>query len=262
MTSESLAAMEPMRVLIVGAGGFAGRHLLSHLQDTAQSAPLHITATVLSSQADLTPSPDSAFAEERGEGREEGSGKREENTQHPTPEYLNTRTPSDSELNTLPSSLIPHPLKVGIAWAGRPEYFNDRNRSCRLADFAPLAAVEGVELYSLQKGGAAAQIAENTAFPITDLAPELNDFTDTAAALANLDLVISVDTVIVHLAGALGRPVWTLLPHYPDWRWMRERADSPWYPMMHLFRQPEPDNWSALFAEVASVLASLASSAK
>ncbi|MCS6777983.1 MAG: tetratricopeptide repeat protein [Chthonomonadaceae bacterium] len=146
-------------------------------------------------------------------------------------------------------------IRVGICWAGRPEHQNDVKRSCRLHAFAPLARVPGVTLFSLQKGAAAQQLAEPRDFSVTDLAGELRDFADTAALLAELDLLISVDTAVVHLAGALGRPVWVLLPHFPDWRWMQERADSPWYPTMRLFRQPAPGAWEPLFARVAAALA-------
>jgi len=91
---------------------------------------------------------------------------------------------------------------------------------------------------------------------ITDWSGEFNDFADTAALMQNLDLVITVDTSIAHLAGAMGKPVWTMLPFSPDWRWMIKRSDSPWYPTMRLFRQPEPGNWSAVVEQVALALRS------
>jgi ADP-heptose:LPS heptosyltransferase len=131
---------------------------------------------------------------------------------------------------------------IGIAWAGRARHPNDRLRSITLALLGPLAQVKDVAFYSLQKQQAAAQIKDGP-FPITDWTEEMKDFSDSAAFVANLDLVISVDTAPVHLAGALGKPVWVLIPFVPDWRWMLERTDSPWYPTMRLFRQPKPGDW-------------------
>jgi hypothetical protein len=127
-----------------------------------------------------------------------------------------------------------------------------------LADFAPLAQAAGqrpLAFYSLQKG----EGAEQTAYPppglkIHDWTAELNDFADTAGLIANLDLVISIDTSVPHLAGALGRPVWTLLPFDGEWRWLLEREDTPWYPSMRLFRQEKPGDWSGVLAKVAAAL--------
>jgi tetratricopeptide (TPR) repeat protein len=139
-------------------------------------------------------------------------------------------------------------LKVGIVWAGRPEHHNDKNRSCMLAHFASLAHLPGVRLFSLQKGPAVSQISENGLQDlIENLDPELRDFTDTAAILANLDLLISIDTSVAHLAGAMARPVWLLLPFIPDWRWLLQREDSPWYPTMRLFRQQQSGDWGSVF---------------
>ena len=149
-------------------------------------------------------------------------------------------------------------FKVGIVCSGNPKHKNDHNRSLPLSVFAPLTALTGGPLYVLQKElkpADAATIASNDAF--VDLSPELADFTDTAAIIANLDLVISVDTSVVHLAGALGKSVWTLLPFAPDWRWMLDRNDSPWYPSMRLFRQPTPGDWPSVLGQVASALRSL-----
>jgi Flp pilus assembly protein TadD len=148
-------------------------------------------------------------------------------------------------------------LKVGIVWGGSPAHQNDRSRSCTLADFAPLSEVEEVVLYSLQKGAAAAQVASPPAMRFFHLGEELNDFSDTAAVLECLDLLIAVDTSVVHLAGALARPVWTLLARGPDWRWMLERDDSPWYPTMRLLRQPRPGAWKPVFERAKSDLADL-----
>lgn len=149
-------------------------------------------------------------------------------------------------------------FKVGIAWAGSPTHGNDRNRSCSLEQFIPISQVQGVRLYSLQKGDATQQITQLTgAMQVEDIGVEFDDFADTAAAIENMDLVISVDTAVAHLAGALARPVWTLLPFAPDWRWMLGREGSPWYPTMRLFRQPEPGGWDAVFERTAEQLQTL-----
>ncbi len=162
----------------------------------------------------------------------------------------------DSETINIWKSRIKSGLfKVGLVWAGNPDHRNDRNRSCRLSDFAPLVDVPGVVLFSLQKGGIS--MSENnlpTDMHVADIGSHVDDFYDTAAVIENLDLVISVDTSVAHLAGALGKTVWTLLPFIPDWRWMLNREDSPWYPTMRLFRQPEPGDWESVFKRVAGEL--------
>ena len=146
-------------------------------------------------------------------------------------------------------------LKVGIVWAGHRGHTNDRNRSLSLAALAPLAGVFGVRFFSLQKGDAASESHHPPpGMELTDVGQDLNDFADTAALIANLDLVIAVDTAVVHLAGAMGRPVWTLLPFVPDWRWLLGREDSPWYPTMRLFRQPEAGDWESVIRRVAEEL--------
>ncbi|WP_376967519.1 tetratricopeptide repeat-containing glycosyltransferase family protein (plasmid) [Azospirillum sp. A26] len=135
-------------------------------------------------------------------------------------------------------------LKVGIVWAGSPTHGNDRNRSVGLAPFARLAAIPGVSLVSIQKGPTEGQAANPPGgFPLLNLSPDIRDFADTAAIMTGLDLVVCVDTSVAHLAGALGVPVWVLLPFAPDWRWMLDREDSPWYPTMQLFRQDKPGSW-------------------
>jgi hypothetical protein len=147
-------------------------------------------------------------------------------------------------------------MRVGIAWAGDPTHKLDLMRSCTLSAFAPLAELEGVAFYSLQKGGRAAKPGEAPArMKFFDFTEELTDFSDTAALMSSLDLIISVDTSIVHMAGALGRPVFTLLPYNPDWRWLLGRADSPWYPTMKLFRPSRPRDWETVFANVKAELA-------
>lgn len=146
-------------------------------------------------------------------------------------------------------------LNVGMAWAGSPGHLNDGNRSCPLHVFEAIACVQGLKLFSLQK-----EINERwTSIPLTDLnitdyTEDIEDFSDTAGIIMNLDLVITVDTAVAHLAGALGKPVWMLLPFAPDWRWMLERDDSPWYPTMRLFRQPAPGDWASVITEVRDAL--------
>jgi tetratricopeptide (TPR) repeat protein len=149
--------------------------------------------------------------------------------------------------------------RVGLVWAGNPRHENDANRSMPVPALAPVLRRAGIALFSLQVGASAAdrawlgrQIQGKT--PVRDLAPDLRDFADTAAVLGHLDLVISVDTAVAHLAGALGRPVWLLLPFVAEWRWMLEREDSPWYPTMRLFRQAAPGDWAELMARVAATV--------
>ncbi len=145
--------------------------------------------------------------------------------------------------------------RVGIVWAGNPVHENDANRSCPPEHFVRLARTPGVTLFSLQKGVAGAALDRlDGAPPIVDIAPLLDDFADTAAAIARLDLVVTVDTAIAHLAGALGRPVWLVLPFAPDWRWMLGRDDSPWYPTMRIFRQRTPGVWAEVFDDVEESL--------
>jgi hypothetical protein len=146
-------------------------------------------------------------------------------------------------------------FKIGLAWAGRPTHLNDRNRSVPLSLFSPLARLERVELYSLQKGEAAEQVKNSPGgIRLFDFTGELHDFSDTAALIENLDLVISVDTAVAHLAGAMGKPVWILLHFAPDWRWMLNRDDSPWYPTMRLFRQPSHGDWISVIDRVCDAL--------
>ncbi len=146
-------------------------------------------------------------------------------------------------------------LKVGICWRGNPRFRMDRRRSFPLAAFAPLAQVDGVRLYSLQKGAGAEQLNEwGEKLDIADFSAELGDFADTAAFMAELDLVIACDTSVAHLAGALGVPVWLAVPKAGDWRWLTNRDDSPWYPTMRLFRQEARGDWAGVAARVACAL--------
>jgi len=146
-------------------------------------------------------------------------------------------------------------FRVGIVWSGNPEHKNDRNRSIPIEKLAPLLDTDRVLFYSLQKGKAAEVLNGGTyGERMIDYTEDMNDFADTAALLANLDLVISVDTAVAHLAGAMGRPVWLMLPHAPDWRWLLRRDDSPWYPTMRLFRQPFPGAWGNVMEEMIAGL--------
>jgi hypothetical protein len=146
-------------------------------------------------------------------------------------------------------------FKIGIAWQGSPKHRRDCFRSIPLRCFAPLAEVPGVRWISLQKGEGTGQLAEvGDLFPVTELGSRLEDFTDTAAVMKSLDLVIACDTAVVHLAGALGAAVWVALPFAPDWRWLLDRPDSPWYPTARLFRQTERENWSGVFEEIKNAL--------
>jgi hypothetical protein len=146
-------------------------------------------------------------------------------------------------------------LRIGIAWQGNPNYAKDHLRSFSFDQFRVLAELPGIELFSIQKGAAAEQLAEwSGSTPIVDVAPQLTDFMDTAALLANLDLVIAPDTSLAHLAGALGVPAWVALPFAPDWRWMTDRDDSMWYPTMRLFRQTQWDDWDEVFERIAHSL--------
>lgn len=155
---------------------------------------------------------------------------------------------------------IPSGLRrVGIAWAGRPTHNNDHNRSVPLAAFAPIGAVEGVALVSLQKGPAAAQAKQwQGRAQLLDLDAEIGSFEDTAAIIDGLDLLVCVDTSLGHLAGVMGRPAWIMLPFAPDWRWLMGRTDTPWYPTLRLFRAPGPKRLDAAIAAVAAALAETA----
>ena len=145
--------------------------------------------------------------------------------------------------------------RVGIVWAGSPNHGNDHNRSARFDDLAPLLEVEGVELCSLQKGPALAQLTEHPASGrIAELGSSLDDLHDTAEVIQSLDLVVSVDTAVAHLTGAMGKPVWILLAHSPEWRWLRDRPDTPWYPTARLFRQSAPRDWTGPVEAVAHSL--------
>ncbi|WP_042695502.1 tetratricopeptide repeat protein [Azospirillum sp. B506] len=149
-------------------------------------------------------------------------------------------------------------VRVGIVWAGNPRFPGDEERSPRLAGLRDLFDVPGCRFYGLQMGPGRADLAA-AVLPdcFADLGPEIADFADTAAIMANLDLVVSSCTAPAHLAGALGVPLWVALPFSADWRWLTGRDDSPWYPTARLFRQPAPGDWSAVAGRMAAELAAL-----
>ena len=144
------------------------------------------------------------------------------------------------------------PFKVGVVWSGSPTHKCDFQRSISAEAVLPVLLAPGVELYSLQMqpGDADRILLERLGGAITNLGSMLDDFSDTAAAIVALDLIITVDTSVAHLAGALGRPVWVMLPYALDWRWLREREDSPWYPTMRLFRQIKPGDWDSVLTRL------------
>ena len=150
---------------------------------------------------------------------------------------------------------LPGALRVGLVWAGNPLHSNDRRRSMHAAVLAPIVAAGGSALISFQTG---ARAGELRASGVADLAGGLEDWADTAAALGVIDLLITVDTAAAHLAGALGIPVWLMLPYAPDWRWMLHRDDSPWYASMRLFRQDRPGDWAGVASRVAAALTAIA----
>jgi len=148
-------------------------------------------------------------------------------------------------------------LKVGLAWAGTPTHRNDHNRSTSLAQLAPLTAVPNVKWFSLQKGPASEQTRNPPpGMNLIDLTEHLHDFSDTAAMIASLDLVITVDTAVAHIAGALAKPLWLMLAFMPDFRWLLDREDCPWYPTARLFRQKQAGDWEPVVKRLAEFLVS------
>ncbi|HEX9192225.1 MAG TPA: tetratricopeptide repeat protein [Burkholderiales bacterium] len=182
-------------------------------------------------------------------------------------------TRSDTIPNAVPYLSVPHEMRrkwsetlsglngprVGLVWRGGKKYGRDFLRSLSLQRLGPLTEIAGVSFVSLQKGEAAGELAGSDR-PILDRMGECGDFLDTAALVANLDLVISVDTSVAHLAGALGKPVWLLNRFESEWRWQLGREDSPWYPTMRIFRQPALDDWDSVVKRVAGELARFARS--
>ena len=149
--------------------------------------------------------------------------------------------------------------RVALAWAGQANHANDRNRSIDLKTLAPLLALDRVSFVSIQRelrDNDAAHLARHA--NVTHLGGQLADMADTAAVAALVDLVIAVDTSVVHLAGAMGRPVWVMLPFTPDWRWTLTSEHSPWYPQARLFRQPAIGDWPSVVAKLRDALANFA----
>jgi tetratricopeptide (TPR) repeat protein len=149
-------------------------------------------------------------------------------------------------------------LKIGLVWAGNPGHKDDRNRSCPLNLLEPLSRIPGVALYGLQKNWGDQSENQAQTLRIDNLGGLLTDFSITAGVIANLDLIISVDTAVAHLAGAMGKPVWVLLPFVPDWRWLMEREDTPWYPTARLFRHKRPGDWQEVIDRVAAEVGAMA----
>ena len=147
-------------------------------------------------------------------------------------------------------------MKIGICWAGDSSHLRNRDRSASLELFSGMRDLRGVHWVSLQKGQPSHEPVP-FGFNLIAMTDQLHDFADTAALIANLDLVISVDTAVAHLAGALGKPVWTLLSFFPDWRWMLDRDNSPWYPTMRLFRQRTRGEWAEVMGRVRDSLMAL-----
>lgn len=162
----------------------------------------------------------------------------------------------EKKLNHL--ALYPNGLKVGIVWAGAPIHINDSRRSMSLDHFSPILKLPNINFYSLQKGERNRDLEKFGAYnSLVDLNEYIHDFKDTAGIVSALDLVISVDTSVVHLAGSMGQKVWTLIPYVPDWRWLLNTEQSIWYPSMRLFRQPRQQDWVSVISMVKKELISL-----
>jgi hypothetical protein len=176
-------------------------------------------------------------------------------------------TRADTIPNAVPYLSVPHDMReawsgrlsgtkrprVGLVWSGNRNYGRDALRSLSLRQLEPLMGVSGTGFVSLQKGEAAKEL-QRSDWPILDRMNECADFLDTAALIANLDLVISVDTSVAHLAGALGKPVWLLNRFESEWRWQLDREDSPWYPTMRIFGQPAFGDWNSVLQKIAREL--------
>ncbi len=161
--------------------------------------------------------------------------------------YLSAPTKFNVQLANSPA--------IGLVWAGNPNHINDKQRSISQETLLELTNLAGFGWYSLQVGASEKAKRALVRAGVTDLSSGFTDFADTAAAIQALDLVITVDTSVAHLAGALGKPVWILLPFVPDWRWLLDRSDSPWYPSARLFRQPKRGDWASVLKEVKQALA-------
>ena len=150
-------------------------------------------------------------------------------------------------------------LKVGIVWTGNPKHINNRYRSVAADTLLPLLSVEGVKVFSLQVGARHAELTKCSKGAVPDFSAELTDYTETAGMVANLDVVVTICTSVAHLVGAMGKPLWMLLNAVPDWRWMLEREDNPWYPSARLFRQRKAGEWGEVIERVAAELRAVVS---
>ncbi len=170
--------------------------------------------------------------------------------------YLKTNPALAQRWKTRIDTALPgKAMRIAVCWAGRLTHNNDRNRSIPLDVLAPLARMSNVSFVSLQKGPAAAQCASWPGpAPLLNLDTEIESFEDSAAILEAVDVLVSVDTSLVHLAGALGRPAFVMLPFAPDWRWLLEREDSPWYPSLRLFRQACHGDWAGVVTRIETAL--------
>lgn len=166
--------------------------------------------------------------------------------------------PPPVERFPLPAA-TPRRLRVGLVWAGGAYHLKDKLRSIPLQDFLSLLQTADCDFFSLQAGPRAADLTALPAgIPMSDIGSLVRDFADTAVVMRQLDLIISVDTATLHLAGALARPAWALLPYAPDWRWLLQREDSPWYPTMRLFRQVALGDWAGVIKRVQEELSRVA----
>jgi hypothetical protein len=145
--------------------------------------------------------------------------------------------------------------RIGLVWAGRPTHKNDRKRTMKLAQFKPLFARDDIVLLTVQKGPQIAQVGSYFGpAPLINLGPEIADFADTMAILKNIERLVTIDTSVAHIAGAIGVPTSLVLPYAPDWRWLLDRDDTPWYPSLRLFRQRRAYDWSGVVEAVADSL--------
>lgn len=180
-----------------------------------------------------------------------------ENTPDDVPYLLADVDDVDAWAGRLRKKVDPKQLRVGLVWAGNPQNKYERTRSIPIEMFDSLSKLEGIAWFNIQKNAGALPLLE--LFPMIE---DCSNFADNAAAIMNLDLVISIDTAIAHLAGALGRPVWTLLPYAADWRWLKNRSDTPWYSTMRLFRQTKRGDWDPVIEEVKRELENLVGARK
>lgn len=175
--------------------------------------------------------------------------------------YLSVLAEQRKKWSTVMPTKNPSAIHIGLVWAGKS--YPDPLRSSTLEAFAPLAAISNAMFYSLQVGPGSDQAnSPPDGMTLIDLTDRLHDFSDTAALIEQLDLVISIDTAVAHLAAALGKPVFLMLPFAPDWRWLLGRSDSPWYPTMQIFRQKQPGNWEEVLLRVQDALHTFSSNKK